>query len=275
MHSLLLAVALLQGQFTDPEVPPLAVAAPSGPVALGRLVKLTIQPFDRTKFPTLKSVNYEWVVTELNASNDDPIGSDLDIDRLDETIARFGSGVTPTRVKVTVIGIYSYPDKVKRTRKEFNVAIGPQDRPTPQPTPPGPTPPTPTPPAPTPQPVPPTPTPQPVPPAPQPQPTTLRSTVASLYKSNSGLLTKEDAIKFAKTCDAVIAVAQNQSWGSNETLNTLYQNLEETLGATYPTWKQLFLTPLYNFLNNNPAKTPTQLHKQLVDISQALKESTQ
>lgn len=251
VKSLILALALLKtGQFTDPEIPPLAVAAPSGPVALGRLVKLTIQPFDRTKYPTLKAVNYEWVVTELTASGDDPIGSDLDIDRLDETIARFGSGVSPTRVRIVVIGIYSYADKpLKRSRKEFTVQIGS-------------TPPVP---------------PAPVPPAPQPQPqpTTLRATVAQLYKSNSGILTKDDATKFAKTCDAVIAVAQNQSWGSNETLTTLYQNLQDTLGANYNSWNQMFLTPLYKFLNTNPAKTPTQLHKQLVDISQALKEAIQ
>lgn len=271
VKSLILALALLKtGQFTDPEIPPLAVAAPSGPVALGRLVKLTIQPFDRTKYPTLKAVNYEWVVTELTASGDDPIGSDLDIDRLDETIARFGSGVSPTRVRIVVIGIYSYADKpLKRSRKEFTVQIGSTPPVPPAPVPPAPVPPAPVPPNPTP--------PAPVPPAPQPQPqpTTLRATVAQLYKSNSGILTKDDATKFAKTCDAVIAVAQNQSWGSNETLTTLYQNLQDTLGANYNSWNQMFLTPLYKFLNTNPAKTPTQLHKQLVDISQALKEAIQ
>lgn len=263
----LLVAFLLLAQYTDPDLPPLSLTADVKPVALGRLAKLTIQPFDRSKYPTLKSVNYEWVVTELDKSNDDPIGSDLDIDRLDETIARFGSGVKPTYVKVTIIGIYQYPDKIKRNRKEFEIQIGSPDPP-PQPTPPGP-----------PQPVPPIPNPTPVPPAPVPPPTpspqTLRGLTAQLYKNNSGVLTAADALKFAKTCEAVVTIAQNQSWGAKETVDTWYGNLQESLGPNYTSWKTLFLTPLYEFLNKNPAKTPIQLHKQLIDISQGLKEASQ
>lgn len=249
---LLLAFALLT-QFTDPELPPLNLTAEVKPVALGRLAKFTIQPFDRSKYPTLKSVNYEWIVTELSKTQEDPIGSDVDIDRLDESIARFGSGVKPTYVKVTIIGIYSYPDKIKRNRKEFEVQIGSPDPPPPNP--PGPSPP-----------------PGPTPPPPGPTPTTLRALSTQLYKSNAGILTKDDALKFAKTCEAVVTIAQNQSWGAKETVDTWYKNLQDSLGANYNSWNQLYLTPLYEYLNKNPAKTPIQLQKQLIDISQGLKD---
>lgn len=253
---LLLAFALLT-QFTDPELPPLSLTAEVKPVALGRLAKFTIQPFDRSKYPTLKSVNYEWIVTELSKTQEDPIGSDLDIDRLDESIARFGSGVKATYVKITIIGIYSYPDKIKRNRKEFEVQIGSPDPPTPIPDP---------------KPPKPDPTPDPPKPPPAPTPQTLRGLSAQLYKSNAGILTKEDALKFAKTCEAVVTIAQNQSWGAKETVDTWYGNLQESLGANYNSWNQLYLTPLYAYLNKNPAKTPIQLHKQLIDISQGLKD---
>lgn len=243
-----LLLLTLSQVYTDPDLPPIKLQSEIRPVALGRLVKLAVEPVDRAKYPTIKTINYEWVVTELKKSNDEPIGTDLDIDRLDETIAKFGSGISPTYVKVTVIGIYNYGDRIKRARKDFEIPIG-STPPTPVPTPPTPTP-----------------TPTPVPPAPA---SDLKSLVKSLYANSP--LNKSDAASVAQTASNVAQLAKNQSWNARETVSTFYSNVQEALGANYSPWLTNFFTPLNEYLNKNPAKTPNQAYQQLLDIAEGLK----
>lgn len=257
LHSLVLLLSL--GQFADPEVPSIQLETDIKPVALGRVVKLTVRPIDRTKYPKIKTVNYEWIVTELSKSDEEPLGTDLDVDRLDETIARFGSGIKPTFVKVTVIGIYLVDDKIKRSRREFEIPIGRAGPVVPVPTPPGPGP------TPVPGPVVPVPpNPVPVPPTPK----TLLEFTRQLYKSNAGILLQSDADKVSKAYGGVAAIAKNQNWNAKEITDTL--NSEITNLALPASWEQLFFKALVEYLSNNPARTPKQLVKQLEDISTAL-----
>lgn len=247
MLSLLVFFAIGQ-VYTDPDIPSIQLETDIRPVALGRVVKLTVRPVDRTKYPKIKSINYEWIVTELSKSDDEPIGTDLDVDRLDETIARFGSGIKPTFVKVTIIGIYNVDDKIKRSRRDFEIPIGRAPVPVP--------------------PVPPAPVP--VPPAPVPPPVakTLLEFTRQLYQSNSGILLKSDADKIAQSYAGVAAIATNQNWNAKEITDTLNQEIANL--ALPASWEQLFFKTLVDYLTKNPARTPKQLIKQLQDISTAL-----
>lgn len=90
---------------SDTVIPAVKIAGPvGGKVKAGKLVKLSVQlPPPQAN---LYSAKYAWIV---------PNADDLDVDRLDGTIAKFGSGTEATTFNVSVIATYTFVDWTNKT----------------------------------------------------------------------------------------------------------------------------------------------------------------
>lgn len=164
-------LALISIGQAPPDGPPndITLIAPVHEVSYGRTITVRVEPIPIRD--DIVAVAYAWNVTELSPTDEDPIGSDLRVDRLDGTEIFFGSGINPTVAEVTVTACiakkvqpvapqtnitFKIDIKSKKARikigKSVPIPPGPAPPPTPPPGPgptpppgpgPGPTPPTP------------------------------------------------------------------------------------------------------------------------------------
>lgn len=136
MKFLLLVLALVGAppadsalRVADDPVPPPVIVVPSKPVQAGHNVRVVVKLPD-SRPDGFYNVTYAWFVY--------PTVDDLQVDRLDGTIAWFGSGVNDETFTVMVTATYIYPDRVKKlviTSAEETVVVRKTASPTPVPTP--------------------------------------------------------------------------------------------------------------------------------------------
>jgi hypothetical protein len=124
MHRTLLLLAFLTSSAIaadDYPAPPTSVIAPLGPVKFGKVIKLVATPLEKP-VPDLYSITYTWKVV--------PKTDDLFVDRLDGTIAWFGSGIEATTYTVILDTSYQYVNEaakkyvVKVATTELEIQVG-------------------------------------------------------------------------------------------------------------------------------------------------------